>query len=976
MAKRSARKPDSGRSPKQFLAKLRTGLQGECDFSDAGVAMYTSDASNYRQIPLGVVYPAGEADLVLVNDLCREFRLPLLMRGAGTSQNGQCVNAAVVVDCSRHMNRVLSLDTESASAWVEPGIVCDSLKQAAEVHGMTFGPDPATHSRCTLGGMIGNNSCGPRSMLAGKTVENVLALDILTPGGERLIVSKTTDAEYRQIVEEGGARAKIYEKLRAISDEYGDDIRARFPVIKRRVSGYNLDQLLPENGFDVARALVGSEGTCVIILRAQVRLIRNPVYRQLIVLGFEDIYIAGDSVPEIMPFGPIAMEGLDQTIIGGLRARHLATREIGLLPAGQAWLMVELSADSPDELRGHVDAFTAAMRRSPRVRSVHICSSDEAGMFWSIREQGASATAMSLDPGEPDPVIGWEDTAVDPMRLGDYLRDFQALVDKYHYKTSLYGHFGDGCIHARITFDTRSRQGVADWRAFSEEIAALVVSYGGSLSGEHGDGQAKAEFLPLMFGERLMGAFEYFKKAFDPGNQMNPGKLINAYRMDQNLRYGPDYQTPVAQTALAFVEEPAGFGRVTERCIGMGKCRALTGPMCPSYQVTGMESRSPRGRAHLLHELLRGEILRAGWDDKEIASALDQCLSCKACRTECPTQVDIAAFKTEFLYQHYKNRRRPLPEWLYAHLAGWLPYLAPVAGIVNLLQRGPGAVIARGLLGIGQDKPLPKLARRSFEKWLDARQVVDENSFRWSGSAQDPELVLWADTFNNHYHPAVLQSAWRVLNRLGYRVGVAERRFCCGRPLLEHGYVEEARQNIIRILDDFHRHLPIATAVVVLEPSCLSMFTDDIGRLFPDDSRVADMAQRFVSFEALMSRDLLTINSRLPEAIVHHHCHMKNRSDQQGAIAWLDHRVENPVRPEAGCCGMAGSFGMKRRNRGISKALFNRNLKPAIDAGSDDMPIIANGFSCREQMSNMAGKEALHPVQVIEQLLDQDKAGV
>ncbi|MEM7258876.1 MAG: FAD-binding oxidoreductase, partial [Pseudomonadota bacterium] len=499
--------------PDVLTTALQQSLQGRCDFSEAGIALYTSDASNYRQVPLGVVFPSSIDDIVVATRLCAEHRVPVLMRGAGTSQNGQCVNHAIIIDCSQHLNQVLKIDADNRTALIEPGVVCDALKAAAEAHGLTWGPDPATHSRCTLGGMIGNNSCGPRSMLAGKTVENVIELEVLTPTGERFWVGPTSEEELQEIITHNDERGRIYRELKSIRDQYASLIKEKYPGIKRRVSGYNLDQLLPENGFNVARALVGSEGTCVSILRARLQLIENPLYKTLFVLGFEDIFTAGDSVPDIMPFSPIAMEGLDWTIVGGLIERDLRLDDVALLPQGKAWLLVELAGSDKTQLDQKCAQFSSAMQSSALVSSVlQVDNKASEQRFWAIREQGASATSMSLNPQDSDPIVGWEDTAVDPMRLGDYLRDFSALVDKYGYRTSLYGHFGDGCIHARITFDTRTANGVRTFRAFSQDIARLVVHYGGSLSGEHGDGQAKAEFLPIMFGDELIQAFEKFKQ--------------------------------------------------------------------------------------------------------------------------------------------------------------------------------------------------------------------------------------------------------------------------------------------------------------------------------------------------------------------------------------------------------------------------------------------------------------------------------
>ena len=955
---------------------LETLLPEDCDFSDAARALYAVDASNYRQVPLGVVRPRDADDVVAVTALCREHGLPVLMRGGGTSQNGQCVNVAVVLDCSRHLHRVLEIDVESRTALVEPGVVCDALKAAAEPFGLTFGPDPATHSRCTLGGMIGNNSCGPHSMLAGKTVENVVALEILTPCGARFWTGPTDDEELTRILAVGDRRSVIYAELLALRDEHAARIRERFPTIKRRVSGFNLDQLLPENGFDVARALVGSEGTCVSILRARVRLIENPAHKRLFVLGFADIFMAGDAVPEILPHAPIAMEGIDWNIVGGLIARELKRDEVALLPEGRAWLMTEIAAPDAATLTARCTAFAGAMQASSRVLAVdEVTDAATVAALWSIREQGASATSMSLDPTGPDPVVGWEDTAVDPLRLGDYLRAFQALIDRHGYTTSLYGHFGDGCIHARITFDTRSTDGVATWRAFSREIAALVVRFGGSLSGEHGDGQAKAEFLPLMYGEALVDAFTRFKRAWDPDARMNPGKVVEPYRMDENLRFGPDYATPAVTTALSFVEDVGGFGRTTERCIGMGKCRAATGAMCPSFQATGEEGYSTRGRAHLLHELVRGEILENGWQDANIADSLEHCLSCKACKRECPTQVDIASWKAEFMARHWAGRRRPVHHRAFGHLGTTLPRLAPYAGIVNALQRSPLGALAKRTLGIAPDTTLPALAREPF-----ARRVVrladggDAHFHRIASTRGDrtrrgAPVVLWADSVNAHYRPDVLESAIRVLGADGSDVLVARDRFCCGRPLYEYGYLDRARAQLGAILDGFHAALPADAHVVVLEPSCLSVFRDELLRLFPADARAADLATRAMTLTSHLSARGVEPSRRLARGMLHLHCHDKSLGRPTDDRVWMSRCFDEIVEPESGCCGMAGTFGMRSATRSIGQTLFARRLAPAIAAAERDTVVVANGFSCREQIHAGSGRESLHPVQVIERCL-------
>lgn len=975
--------------------KLENELQGVCDFSDAAVALYTSDASNYRQIPFGVVYPATIDDIVLSADACRAHQLPVLMRGGGTSQNGQCVNEAIVLDCSRYMDNVLEIDPDTRTALVQPGIVCDSLKAEAEKQQLTFGPDPATHSRCTLGGMIGNNSCGPRSMLAGKTVENVIELEILTSDGHRFWVGPTSEAQLNDIVSADDRRAQIYRSLLQLRDEYADEIRARYPTIKRRVSGYNLDQLLPENNFNVARALVGSEGTCVSILQARVKLIEKPRNTRLVVLGFLDIFDAGDSVMDIMPFAPTAMEGLDWGIVGGLNDRDLKQTEVALLPEGKAWILVELAAKTPTESDAQCTRFVSRMQQIKRVTSTKLIAPEDEAAIWSIREQGASATAMSLDPNGIDPVVGWEDTAVDPAQLGDYLRAFKALVDQYGYTTSLYGHFGDGCIHARITFDTRSNEGVSNWRKFSNDIAHLVVRFGGSLSGEHGDGQAKAEFLPIMYGDKLMTAFQRFKDIWDPARRMNPGKLIDAYRMDDNLRFGPDYATAVIPTQLHFVEDPQGFGRSTERCIGMGKCRAHTGAMCPSYQATREERYSTRGRAHLLHELVRGEVLAEGWQDKAVADSMEHCLSCKACKSECPTQVDIASYKAEFMHRHFQTRRRPFAHHVFGRIGQWLPLLSKIPRIVNAVQGGMAGSIVKRILGISQSKTLPSLAQQTFLQWVQSYEQQqtsmhtqeqseaylptgkqgpgnkhgDNNHFYCLGKSTAPCVVLWSDSINGHYRPDVLKSAVNVLIKIGYQVAIPKMHFCCGRPLYEYGLLNEAKAALSNILENFYPYAPDSARILVLEPSCLSVFKDELLRLYPDNANAIGLSRRCTTLAEFLVHNKITIKKPFKTGILHLHCHDKALQVAEHDRALLKACVEQLTEAEAGCCGMAGSFGIRDKTRTIGQTLFDRALKPAIVQADSQAVIIANGFSCQEQISDGTGRKALHPVEVLESCL-------
>ncbi len=944
---------------------LRSRIAGEVRFDPGSRAAYASDASNYRQVPIGVVIPHTVDDVLATLEVCRRFGVPVLPRGGGTSQCGQCVNVAVVIDASKHLNRVLEIDSRGKTARVEPGVVCDTLREAAERHGLTFGPDPATHSRCTLGGMIGNNSCGAHSVMAGKTVENIEALEIATYDGARMWVGPTPHAEFERIVREGGRRGEIYAQLKRLADRYGELVRARFPRIKRRVSGYNLDQLLPENGFNVARALVGSEGTCVTTLQAVARLVRSPRARVLLVLGFPDIYVAADAAPAIMPFEPIAVEGLDERIIGGLRERGLRLEDISLLPAGRAWVMVEFGGDSVDEATARARALESACATLPGTPESWLITDPAIfARIWSIREVGASATSLGLDQREPDPAVGWEDAAVDPARLGNYLREFQRLIDRSGYSTSLFGHFGDGCVHARITFDLRSQSGVATWRRFLNEAAELVVKYGGSLSGEHGDGQARAEFLPVMYGAELMEAFREFKRIWDPSGRMNPGKLIDAYRVDENLRLGPDYQPLKPATRFAFASrEGTGFTRAVERCVGMGKCRSLEGGvMCPSYRVTREERYSTRGRSRLLAEMLRGEVIPDLWQSDAVREALDYCLACKGCKSDCPTHTDMASYKAEFLSHYYAARLRPRQAYSMGLIHRWARLAALAPGFANFLTQTPGlAGVAKVIGGIARERHIPKFAPRTFRQWFARRAAPDPAR---------PRVILWADTFNNYFHPETAQAAAEVLEAAGYAVAVPGAALCCGRPLYDFGMLDIAQRQLKRILDALEPEIRAGTPVVGLEPACLAVFKDELLNLFPDDPRAQRLSRQCFLFSEFLTQCAHWVAPRLGgRAIVHGHCHQKALFGMKADMQLLAEMGVDAKLLGTGCCGMAGAFGFKPEHYDLSIKAGELGLLPAVRGAGPETLVVASGYSCREQIAQCTAREGLHIADVARRAL-------
>jgi FAD/FMN-containing dehydrogenase/Fe-S oxidoreductase len=935
-------------------------VRGEVCFDDGSRALYATDGSNYRQVPIGVVLPRDIDDVIATISLAREYGAPILCRGGGTSLAGQCCNVAVVLDFTKHMAAILEIDPERRIARVQPGVVLDRLRNAAEKYQLTFGPDPASHDRCTLGGMIGNNSCGVHSVMAGKTDDNIEELEILTYDGLRIRVGQTSDGEIEKIISEGGRRGEIYSGLRRLRDTYSNLIQERYPNIPRRVSGYNLNYLLPENSFHVARALVGSEGTCVTVLEATCRLVQSPQERVLLVIAYPDIFLCADRVPEIMAHHPIGLEAVDSLLVEFTRRSHLNPDGLALLPTGGGWLFAEFGANTAAEAESQARNLMRTLSQSTNPPQMRLFPDrQQAKRVWEVRESALGA--ISHVPGEPPGWEGWEDSAVTPEKLGSYLRDLCKLMKGYGYRSALYGHFGHACLHMRINFDLESRQGIVNFRKFMEEAADLVVSYGGSLSGEHGDGQARAELLPKMFGPELVQAFREFKALWDPEWKMNPGKIVEPYKLDENLRLGADYKPWKPQTHFQFPEDQGSLANATLRCVGVGKCRHDEGGvMCPSFRVTREEEHSTRGRAHLLWEMTKGDVIQDGWRDQHVKNSLDLCLACKGCKSDCPVGVDVATYKSEFLAHYYEGRRRPRSAYAFGNIDIWARIASKAPRLFNLTTQLPLLRdISKLVAGIPRERSIPAFAPQTFRHWFSRRE---------RGNPQAMPVLLWPDTFNNHFLPDTAKAAVEVLESAGYRVMLPQANLCCGRPLYDWGMLDRAKNLLLKILRTLETEIKQSVPIVVLEPSCAAVFRDELLNLFPNDERAHRLSQQtFLLSEFLEHKAThFPLPKLARKALVHGHCHHKSimrMTDEESVLRKMGIDFQTPA---PGCCGMAGSFGFEQDKYQTSLAIGELELLPAVRKASSDCLIIANGFSCREQIRQTTNRHALHLAEAIQ----------
>ena len=925
-------------NPETLAAELRRVGVTEVDASTRRRAEYSSDASNYRLVPQAVVFPKHADEVGLALQVARDTGTPLVPRGAGTSCAGNAVSSGIVLDFSRYLNQIVSIDPDAGTAVVQPGVILSDLQRAAAPHGLRFGPDPSTQSRCTIGGMIANNACGAHALAYGKSADNVEALSLLLADGRSLRAS-TLDA----LVDPIGA------ELTSLVSANLATIRTEFGRFGRQVSGYSLQQLLPENGGRLARFLSGTEGGLAVMTEAEIRLVPTAKSTALAVLAYPDMATAADAVPALLPLQPLALEGMDARLVEVIRTRR-GPSAVPALPAGGGWLFVETGGETLTEARAKADELVKVSRVAHSV----VVTGADAARLWRIREDGAGLGGRT--PANAPAWPGWEDAAVPPAQLGDYIREFFTLLDDFGVDGLAFGHFGDGCVHCRLDFPLADKPKV--FRDFLFKAAELVAAHGGSMSGEHGDGRARGELLPAMYSADAISLFNQVKGIFDPDNLLNPGVIAHPEPVDANLRL-PQARSLTGAKGFSFAHDRGSLSTAVHRCVGVGKCRADTtatgGVMCPSYLATKDETHSTRGRARVLQELSNGTLVRDGWRSPEVAEALDLCLSCRGCSSDCPAGVDMATYKSEVLYQRFRRRLRPashyvlgwLPRW--ARLATRTPKLANAA-----LKPKPLAALAKRIGGIDQRRPLPEFAEQSFRAWFANHPPV-----------QGRPVMLWLDTFTNGFSPSVGIAAVRVLEAAGFSVQIPSDQVCCGLTWISTGQLDGARKQLRRTLAALDPAVQQGIPIVGLEPSCTAVLRSDVIELLPDDPRAAALPEHVRTLaELLADTEWQPPSLAEVDAVVQPHCHHHAVLGFDADRQLLDNAGAN-VTAVGGCCGLAGNFGVERGHYEVSVAVAEQSLLPAVRNAGPDTVVLADGFSCRTQLDQLSDRSGQHLAELL-----------
>ena len=933
---------------------LRSALRGTVGDDAASRALYATDGSNYRVLPDIVVVPADAEDMAAAVALTAQAGAPVTMRGGGTSMAGNSIGG-VVIDASRHVNRILDIDVDARTAVIEPGLVLTDLLAATRPLGLTFGADPSSGSRATLGGMIANNACGAHSVAWGTTADNVRSLDVMLADGTRCTVGSRGARD--ELAGRPGREGELHRSLQAFADAHDMAIRRRFGRFTRQISGYALHRLLPENGYDVAGLLCGSEGGFAATLRATVALTQLPNARVLCVLGFSDSVTSAECVPVVLAQRPLTMESINVDLVARLPGDvRRAASEAGL-PAGRAWLLVEMGGEDRVSAELAAEKMLAALHDSGSSATASLVTDPGAqAVLWRCRTDAAGLATRRADGAEA--WGGWEDAAVPPERLADYLRGLDELMGRYGLSGASYGHFGEGCMHMRIDFDLLSAEGVAAYRSFVEEATDLVVALGGSVSGEHGDGRARSELLGRMYGSDGLALLSEMKHIWDPRALMNPGVIVEPPALDEAIRHLGPAKDRKLLTLFSYPDDNDNFAQAQRRCVGIGKCRQSSGGvMCPSYQATHDEMHSTRGRAHLLWEMLQGDLVTDGWRSTEVRDALDLCLSCKGCLSDCPVNVDMATYKAEFTAHHYEGRpwARPLSHWS----MGWLPQMSRIASKApRLVNRVAGTALAKRLGGIAPERDVPAFAEQTFTSWFDRRAA--------SASAQNRGTVLlWPDSFTNYLAPQVGRSAVAVLEAAGYEVVLPRGPVCCGLTLISTGQLKAAKKRIKRSLDVLAPQLEDGIPIVGLEPSCTAVLRRDAAELVHDDERAAALASSTVTFAELLTGSGWRPPQVSTDALVQTHCHQHAVLGFDADRALMAAAGIRANIPDSGCCGLAGNFGFERGHYDVSQAVGERVLLPAVRDADANTAVIADGFSCRTQIAQATQRRGVHLAELL-----------
>ena len=936
---------------------LRERVKGEVRFDAHSRLLYSTDASLYQILPVGVVVPRDADDVVAAVTLAAEHGVPILPRGGGTSLAGQTVGTALVMDFGKFMNRVLSIDPDTRRAKVQPGLRLDRLQRAAAPYGLQFGPDPATIRQCALGGMIGNNSCGARSLVYGKTGDHVHSLDcVLSDGRCAHFSAMRRDARAGA----PGAEGELARTVLALLEPKRADILGRYPKIPRRVSGYNFDAMLEDEEINLARLIVGSEGTLATIVEAEVGLVPLPPARSLVLLSFAERFTSFDAVPAILPErGLSALEIVDSRVLRGAREIFEFRPAAAMAsPDAMGVLFCEFSGESKDEVRALAEDFAARAPRLPGGPQAAVYLTDrEQTAAWALRQAATGLLYLTTPSKDIKPQEFVEDTGCPPEKLGEYTRRFEAIVQKHGTTTGFFGHAGQGCLHIRVDLNLKLGEDRERMQRIAGDIAQLVVDFGGSLSGEHGDGLARSEFLPLMFGPEIIRLHTAVKQVFDPENRMNPGgKIVPPYqRMTENLRFDETYEATAPETFFRYPE--GGFDVAVEKCNGMAVCRKLdAGTMCPSFMVTLEEMHSTRGRANSLREAMRGSLPRM--KSEEVREALDLCLACKACKTECPVGVDMARYKAEFLAQHHREHGIDRKSMFFGRVHDFAKLGGRLPGIANLGQRLAGPAI-RAAAGMDSRRDMPALTRKPFRREFGRRPR--------SVLGGRATVILFDDTFHNYFDPAPLHAAVTVLERAGYEVRLPKAQVCCGRAAVSKGLLEHARDLQRELLETLLPEVERGAWIVGIEPSCILTLRDELPDLVRDD-RAGKLASASVMLEEFLASLPEWRPGRLErKAVVHGHCHQKAiigmgpTTEVLSRVEGLEFRVL-----DSGCCGMAGSFGYEKGHYEVSKACGERVLFPAVRQAAADDLVVAPGFSCRHQISDFCGgRRSLHTAELL-----------